>query len=108
MAIGIDADVSKPESRVGASGRWAVWQDVFWAAASIVLLLLVWQLAAIIADDPRRLPPPFQVIARIAEGGATVARDEGTTTIGTKHPGDAGGHGWGCRRARWCASTGSA
>jgi len=59
--------VNEPESGAAAADRSALWQAVFWAAASIALLLLVWQLAALIADDPRRLPTPFQVIARIIE-----------------------------------------
>ena len=36
-----------------------------WAVFSIALLLLVWHLAALIADDPRRMPTPFQVIGQI-------------------------------------------
>ena len=67
MAVGIDADVSKPENGVPTTDRSALWQAAFWAAASIALLLLVWQLGALIADDPRRLPTPFQVNARIVE-----------------------------------------
>ncbi len=67
MAVGIDADVSEPEDRAAAGERSALWQGVLWAAASIILLLLVWQIAAWIADDPRRLPAPFQVFQRIVE-----------------------------------------
>jgi NitT/TauT family transport system permease protein len=36
-----------------------------WPVLSIALLLLVWYLGALIADDPRRLPTPFQVFAEI-------------------------------------------
>ena len=57
----------REEEGGGAADRSALWQAVFWAALSIVLLLLAWQLAAFVADDPRRLPTPFQVMQRIAE-----------------------------------------
>ncbi len=66
MAVGIDADLSDEQNAV-ATERSALWQAVFWAALSIALLLLVWQIAAFIADDPRRLPTPFQVFQRIVE-----------------------------------------
>ncbi|MEM7042077.1 MAG: hypothetical protein AAF543_04620, partial [Pseudomonadota bacterium] len=66
MAIGIDADVKKSESPVAADGS-ALWQGVLQATLSIALLLLFWHLAAVIADDPRRLPTPLQVIQRIIE-----------------------------------------
>ncbi len=67
MAVGIDADVNDQEESAVATERSALWQAVFWAALSIALLLLVWQIAAFIADDPRRLPTPFQVFQRIVE-----------------------------------------
>ncbi|MEZ5934620.1 MAG: ABC transporter permease [Alphaproteobacteria bacterium] len=40
-------------------------QLALWPVVSIALLLLVWYLAALIADDPRRLPTPLQVIGEI-------------------------------------------
>ncbi len=67
MAVGIDADVNDQNGAVATESSSAVWQGIFWAAASIALLLVFWQLAAVIADDPRRLPTPLQVIARIVE-----------------------------------------
>jgi len=67
VAIGIDADVNEPESGSASADRSALWQAVFWTAVSIALLMLLWQIAAVIADDPRRLPTPLQVIARIIE-----------------------------------------
>ncbi|MGI9489485.1 MAG: ABC transporter permease [Geminicoccaceae bacterium] len=66
MAVGIDAGMRETEGG-GAADRAALWQAVFWAALSIILLLLAWQIAAFIADDPRRLPTPFQVMQRIVE-----------------------------------------
>lgn len=67
MAIGIDAGVEQPEEGRSNAERSALWQAVFWAALSIILLLLVWQITAVLADDPRRLPAPFQVCLRIIE-----------------------------------------
>ena len=66
MAAGIDADVNGQEVSV-ATERSAFWHGVLNAALSLALLLLFWQLAALIADDPRRLPTPFQVIQRMVE-----------------------------------------
>ena len=66
MAIGIDADVKKSKDPA-AVDRSALWQGILQASLSIALLLLFWHLAAFIADDPRRLPTPFQVIQRIVE-----------------------------------------
>ena len=47
--------------------RSEAWQAALWALASIGLLLLFWYACALIADDPRRLPTPFQVLLRIVE-----------------------------------------
>jgi NitT/TauT family transport system permease protein len=58
------------DQALGAAARGArseAWQTALWALASIGLLLLFWYAASLIADDPRRLPTPFQVLARIAE-----------------------------------------
>lgn len=67
MATDIDADVSEPAKVVPKADRTELWQTVFWAAASMALLFLVWQLAAVVADDPRRLPTPIMVFSRIVE-----------------------------------------
>lgn len=67
MAVRIDTNDGERGAATPAVERSALWRSLFWGALSIVLLLLVWQLGALIADDPRRLPTPFQVIARIVE-----------------------------------------
>ena len=67
MVTGVDADVKPPDDSAGAAERSMLLQGVFWAVISVTLLLLVWYLAAVVADDPRRLPTPLQVILRIAE-----------------------------------------
>jgi NitT/TauT family transport system permease protein len=51
------------ETRPWALADWA--RIALWPLLSIALLLLVWHLGALIADDPRRLPTPFQVIGEI-------------------------------------------
>jgi len=47
------------------TSRSAFLTAAFWPLLSIGLLLLVWYLGALIADDPRRLPTPFQVLGQI-------------------------------------------
>jgi NitT/TauT family transport system permease protein len=66
VATDAEAGLREPakEARVGAPVDWA--DAVIWPVLSIALLLLVWYLGALIADDPRRLPTPFQVIGQIA------------------------------------------
>lgn len=59
--------LNEPVGETVAFGRFEVWQAVFWVFASIILLLLLWYAAALIADDPRRLPTPFRVFSRIIE-----------------------------------------
>ncbi len=65
MATDAETGLQKPAEEAGARTTidWA--GAVLWPAISIALLLLVWYLGALIADDPRRLPTPFQVFAQI-------------------------------------------
>jgi NitT/TauT family transport system permease protein len=51
------------EARAGAGIAWG--ELVLWPVVSIALLLLIWYLGALIADDPRRMPTPLQVIGQI-------------------------------------------
>lgn len=67
MATGTETGLNKPFVQAASGGRSEAWQAALWAFASIALLLLLWQVAALIADDPRRLPAPLRVIARIVE-----------------------------------------
>ena len=62
-----DAKIGLKGRGDGAVGRRRseALQPILWAVFSIALLLLFWYLAALIADDPRRMPTPFQVIAQI-------------------------------------------
>ena len=67
VAIGVDADANETtEGRACRRSRTRL-QAVFWPIISIALLLLAWYLLAMIADDPRRMPTPLQVIAGMVE-----------------------------------------
>lgn len=65
MATEAETGLGEPaeEASAGARGDWA--EAVLWPVLSIGLLLLVWQFAAVLADDPRRLPTPVQVSGEI-------------------------------------------
>lgn len=67
MAIGADADASEAAAGATAGGRAVRLQTILWPIASIALLLLAWYLLAMIADDPRRMPTPLQVISGMIE-----------------------------------------
>lgn len=84
MAIDTQADAQDRPVQVSKKRKFDWAEAVFWPVFSITLLLLIWQLGALIADDPRRLPTPFQVssqiVAEVAKGdlpyhlGITLAR----------------------------------
>ncbi|MGI9493989.1 MAG: ABC transporter permease, partial [Geminicoccaceae bacterium] len=67
MATETKVGLNDPPDEATPGVRSEAWKAVFWTIASVALLLLFWYLAALIADDPRRLPTPFQVMLRIGE-----------------------------------------
>lgn len=67
MASETKTRLSNPVDKAKESTRSEAWEAILWTLASVVLLLLFWYAAALIADDPRRLPTPFQVLTRIIE-----------------------------------------
>lgn len=67
MATETKVRLSDPPDKAAPGVRSEAWKAVFWTVASIALLLLFWYVAALVADDPRRLPTPFQVMSRIIE-----------------------------------------
>lgn len=66
MAINVEENLEGTVGEARAGSQSEVVEGALWAIGSIVLLLLVWYAAALLADDPRRLPTPLQVIGEIA------------------------------------------
>ncbi len=65
MATETKAGLNRSEKTAFDQRRSDARQTFGYAALSLGLLLLIWWLAATIADDPRRLPAPFLVIGQI-------------------------------------------
>jgi NitT/TauT family transport system permease protein len=64
--VATEAGLGGSADEAGAAARTDLMQLAFWPILSIALLLLAWHLAALVADDPRRLPTPLQVLGQIA------------------------------------------
>ena len=68
MAVSVKAEQPNRSAETGGNGdRLARWHPLVWTLLSIALLLFIWYAAAIVADDPRRLPTPDRVLARLIE-----------------------------------------
>lgn len=65
MASEAKAGLSKPGKVASNGGHGDAWQSIAYTALSLLLLFLIWYVAAMIADDPRRLPTPMMVINQI-------------------------------------------
>ena len=65
MATEAKAGLKNAEKTARSQQSSDAWQAAGYAALSLGLLLAIWYLAALIADDPRRLPTPMMVIVQI-------------------------------------------
>ena len=78
MAVSVKAEQPNRSAETGGNGdRLARWHPLVWTLLSIALLLFIWYAAAIVADDPRRLPTPDRVLARLIEETALTETDTG-------------------------------
>ncbi len=60
-------EASLPQKDASSRHHRETWQAAGYALLSLGLLVVVWYLAALIADDPRRLPTPGMVILQIVD-----------------------------------------
>lgn len=65
MATEAKSSLDKPEKTASDQQRSDARQALGFAVLSLGLLLLIWWLAAMLADDPRRLPTPIMAIGQM-------------------------------------------